>query len=81
LGVNKLPNNYAQKIERLLSPMVGDFIAKMAIKSQCKSLGITPENIRPTHLEALSKKIGDALAFHGHQDEAGSIVKKIETMI
>jgi hypothetical protein len=73
-------NKYGQKIEQLLSPLVGDFIAKMAVKSQCKSLGITPENIQPQNLEALSKKIGDALAFHGHKDEAVKIVKTIKSL-
>lgn len=76
-----MSNIYAEKIERLLSPLVGEFIAKMALKSQCKSLGITPDGIGPGHLDALSKKIGDALAFHGHKNEAASIVKKISTMI
>jgi len=73
-------NPYAAKIEAFLSPMVGDFIAKMALKSQCKSLGITPEQITPQYLDALSKKIGDALAFHGHQQEVDMIVKRIKSI-
>jgi hypothetical protein len=73
-------NLYASKIEAFLSPLVGDFIAKMALKSQCKSLGITPDQITPQNLDALSKKIGDALAFHGHQNEVDMIVKRIKTI-
>jgi hypothetical protein len=75
-----VPNPYAQKIEALLSPMVGGFMAKMALKSQCKSLGITPDEIGRQHLDALSKKIGDALAFHGHKGEADRVVAKIKNM-
>jgi hypothetical protein len=75
-----LANRYAEQIERLLSPLVGDFVAKMAVKSQCKSLGITPDEIRQQDLEALSKKIGDALAFHGHKNEADKIVGMIKNM-
>ena len=75
-----MANRYAAQIESLLSPLVGDFVAKMAVKSQCKSLGIIPEEIDQKNLEALSKKIGDALAFHGHKNEAEKIVGKIKNM-
>jgi hypothetical protein len=72
-----LGNPYAEKIEDLLSPMVGDFIAKMALKSQCKSLGITPDQIGPQHLDDLSDKVGQALSFHGHKED----VEKISALI
>jgi hypothetical protein len=75
-----LANRFADQIERLLSPLIGDFIAKMAVKSQCKSLGITPDQISAQHLDPLSKKIGDALAFHGHKGEASNIIRKIASM-
>ena len=75
-----MANPYAQKIEALLSPMVGGFMAKMALKSQCKSIGITPEEIGPQHLGSLSKKIGDALAFHGHKGEADRVIASIKRM-
>ena len=75
-----MANHYSQEIERLLSPLVGDFVGKMAIKSQCKSLGIGPEDIGPQHLDALSKKIGNALAFHGHKTEADRIVQRIKSL-
>lgn len=73
-------NHYAEKIERLLAPLVGEFIAKMAVKSQCKSLGITPDDIGPHHLEDLSKKIGQALSFHGHREQAEKIVQMIKRL-
>lgn len=75
-----MANRFAEQIERLLSPLVGDFVAKMAVKSQCKSLGITPDNIAKQNLEPLSKKIGDALAFHGHKEKANKIVETIKSM-
>ena len=73
-------NPFAQKIEKLLEPLVGGFVGKMAVKSQCKSLGITPDEIGPQHLEPLSKKIGAALASQGHSAEADTIIRKIRTM-
>jgi hypothetical protein len=52
----------------------------MAVKSQCKSLGIIPDEIKQKNLDALSKKIGDALAFHGHKDEANKIIGMIKNL-
>ncbi|MCK4790299.1 MAG: hypothetical protein KAV87_41565 [Desulfobacteraceae bacterium] len=75
-----MANPYAEKIERLLSPLIGDFMAKMAMKSQCKGLGITPDEIGPQHLDDLAKKIGEALAFHGHKEETDRIVATIKRM-
>ena len=73
-------NPFAEKIEKLLEPLVGGFVGKMAVKSQCKSLGITPDEIGPQHLDQLSKKIGAALSSQGHSDQAESIIRKIRTM-
>jgi len=73
-------NIYATKIEALLSPLIGDFLAKMAVKSQCKSLGITPEDIGQQHLDPLAKKISDALAFQGHKDGIDKIVQRIKNI-
>ena len=75
-----MANRFADSIEKLLSPLVGDFVAKMAVKSQCRAIGITPEDIGPQHLPDLARKIGAALAFQGKKAEAEGIVKKIETM-
>lgn|GEM_PF-2089141 len=73
-------NEYADKIEKLLSPLVGDLMAKMALKSQCKSLGIVPEDIGLQHLQPLATKIGFALAIHGHREKAENIVSIINNM-
>lgn len=75
-----MANRFAESIERLLAPLVGDFVAKMAVKSQCNALGITPDDIGPQHLPQLAKKIGDALAFQGKKAEADGITRKIESM-
>ena len=75
-----MANRFAQNIEKLLEPLVGGFVGKMAIKSQCKSLGISPDDIGPQHLDALSKKIGAALSSQGHASEADSIIRKIKSL-
>ena len=75
-----MTNEYAIKIEKLLSPLVGDLMAKMALKSQCKSLGIVPDEIAPQHLEQLASKIGFALSIQGHKDDAEHIISTINGM-
>jgi hypothetical protein len=73
-------NEYASQIEALLSPLVGDLMAKMALRSQCKSLGILPEEIDIQHLDMLATKIGFALGIHGHREKAEMIVSTIKDM-
>jgi hypothetical protein len=75
-----MANPYAEKIERILTPVVGGFVAKITVRSQCKSLGITPDEIGIQHLDKLSGKIGAALAFHGHKQEADKITGIIKHM-
>ncbi len=71
---------YASKIESLLTPLVGDFMSKMAVKSQCKSLGIAPEQIAPQHLDGLAQKIGLALSVSVDQGKVNSIVQQIKSL-
>ena len=75
-----MANEYAIKIENLLSPLVGDLMARMALKSQCKSLGITPDEIAPQHLDQLASKIGFALSIQGHKDDAENIISTINSI-
>ena len=64
-------------IQKLISPLVGEFMAEMIIKSQCRTMGIKPDEIRSEHIDTLSKKISTTLAFHGHRDQAETIEKRI----
>lgn len=75
-----MPNTYAEKIKGLISPLVGDFIAKKAVESQCKAIGITPEAISAQHLDVLAKKFENAMAFYGYKNEAENIAKAIRSI-
>ena len=55
-------------------------MAKMALKSQCKSLGIVPDEIAPQHLDQLASKIGFALSIQGHKDDAENIISTINSI-
>jgi hypothetical protein len=74
-----LGNELAKKIEKLLEPIVGDFIAKAAVKAQCKSIGTTPDDLQTYHLEPLSKKIESALRIYGYEDtEVGEKIRNLK---
>ncbi len=71
---------YASKIESLLTPLVGDFMSKMAVKSQCKKLGITPEQISKQHLDGLAKQIGLAISINVDKPTVDKIVNQIKSL-
>ncbi|MBN2335450.1 hypothetical protein JXL21_07790 [Candidatus Bathyarchaeota archaeon] len=71
---------YAQKIEALLTPLVGDFMSKMAVKSQCKKLGITPEQIAKQHLDPLAAQIGAAISINVDKPTVDKIVTQIKSL-
>jgi len=73
-------NKYASDIQLLLEPLVGAFVAKMAVNFQCKSLGITPEEIGPNNLDQLAERIGKALEMQGKADVSRSMVEKIKAL-
>lgn len=74
-----MSNELAKKIEKILEPIVGDFIAKAAVKAQCKSIGTTPDDLQPYHLEPLSKKIESALRIYGYEDtEVGEKIRNLK---
>ena len=74
-----MSNELAKKIEKILEPIVGDFIAKAAVKAQCKSIGTTPDDLQTYHLEPLSKKIESALRIYGYEDtEVGEKIRHLK---
>ena len=74
-----MSNELARKIEQILEPIVGDFIAKAAVKAQCKSIGTTPDDLQVYHLESLSKKIESALRIYGYEDaDVGEEIRKLK---
>jgi hypothetical protein len=75
-----MSNSYAEKIKKVISPLVGDFIAKKAVESQCKAIGITPDTINAQHLDALAAKFQNAMAFYGYKNEAENIAKAIRNI-
>jgi hypothetical protein len=56
-------NHYAQKIHEIISPVLGELMAKGSLRTQCKNLGITEETIQQKDLPALSEKLRKGLVL------------------
>lgn len=72
-------NTYAQQIYSLLSPLVGDFMAKGVLKSQAQRIGKTEESITKDDLPNLANDIGRGLVAFIGTDAAQKVVAKIKS--
>jgi hypothetical protein len=70
-------NHYAQKIYELISPIVGELMAKGSLRAQCKSLGITENTIQRKDILALSEKIRKGMVLFLGTENANVIASKI----
>jgi len=72
-------NTYAQQIFNLLSPLVGDFMAKGVLKSQVQRLGKTEESITKEDLPRLADDISKGLVVFVGTDVAQKVAAKIKS--
>ena len=72
-------NKYTQQIFSLLSPLVGDFMAKGVIKSQVQRIGKTEEVIAKEDLPRLADDISKGLVVFVGTDVAQKVAAKIKS--
>jgi hypothetical protein len=70
-------NQYAQKIHEIISPVLGELMAKGSLRTQCKNLGITEETIQLKDLPALSEKLKKGLVLFLGTEGSTLIASKI----
>lgn len=75
-----MANGLAQDIERMLSSVMGDFIATATLKKNCELIGTSPDNLSVAELPALSEKIEKSIAFFNNADTAKEIAEKIKSL-
>jgi hypothetical protein len=75
-----LANSLAQEIDRLLSSVMGDFIATATLKKNCDLIGTTPEDLTADQLPALAEKIEKSVAFFNDEDTARKLAEQIKAM-
>ncbi|KAB2869200.1 MAG: hypothetical protein F9K37_08610 [Bacteroidales bacterium] len=72
-------NTYAQQIYSVLSPLVGEFMAKGVLKSQVQRIGKTEEAIVKEDLPHLADGICKGLVVFVGTDVAQKVAAKIKS--
>lgn len=72
-----MANKLAQEIEKLLSDVVGEFIAKATVKKNCELIGTTQDTLTVDQLPALAEKINKSVAFFSKEAAASGLAEKI----
>ena len=75
---NIYTNYYAAQIFSILSPLIGELMAKGAIRSQCNKIGITEESIQKQHLATLAAGVRKALTLFVGSEGASQIENRIK---
>jgi len=72
-------NTYAQQIFGVLSPLVGEFMAKGVLKSQVQRIGKSEETITKDDLLHLADGISQGLVVFVGTDAAQKVAAKIKS--
>jgi hypothetical protein len=75
-----LSNKLAQEIEKVLSDILGEFIAKATVKKNCELIGTTPDTVTPQQLPELAEKIEKSVAFFSKDVAPGDVKEKIRSI-
>lgn len=75
-----MANSLAQQIDRLLSSIMGDFIATATLKKNCDLIGTTPDSLTADQLPALAEQIEKSVAFFNDAATAQKIAEQIRTL-
>jgi hypothetical protein len=75
-----LANKLAQEIEKILSDILGEFIAKATVKKNCELIGTTPDTLTADQLPELAEKIDKSVAFFSGEGEASGVGDKIKSI-
>lgn len=70
-------NLYAQKIYEIISPILGDLMAKGAIRTQCKKIGISEDSIQQKDIASIAENIKKALVLFVGSENATHLANKI----
>jgi hypothetical protein len=75
-----LSNKLAQEIEKMLSDILGEFIAKATVKKNCELIGATPDTITVSQLPELAEKIEKSVAFFSKDTSASDVKERIKSI-
>jgi hypothetical protein len=70
-------NLYAQNIYEIISPIIGELMAKGSLRAQCKHMGITEDSIQHKDIPALSERLRKGLVLFLGTENANLVAAKI----
>lgn len=73
-------NQYAQRIYEILSPLIGEFIARSSIAIHAETLGSDPEQITADHLGPFAKELEHALVVFVGSEKARDVANSISSL-
>jgi len=74
---SELANPLAQRVEKVLSSAVGEFIAKATVKKNCELIGTTPDNLSAADLPELAGHIEKSVSFFSGKETGVDVAEKI----
>jgi len=75
--MNNYNNYFAQKIFEIITPVIGELMARGSLRTHCKNLGITEDTIERKDLPALSEKLRKGLVLFLGTEGSELIASKI----
>ncbi len=75
-----MANKLAQEVEKLLSDILGEFIAKATVKKNCELIGTTPDTLTPQQLPELAEKIEKSVEFFAKDVTASDVKDKVRAI-
>lgn len=68
------------QIVEMLEPIVGKNMAIASVKTQCKKIGIEPENLSKEHIDTLIKYLQPAVKVFAGQAHTDRVIENIKKM-
>ena len=72
-----MANPLAQRVEKVLSSAVGEFIAKATVKKNCEIIGTTPDDLIEAQLPELAVHIEKSVSFFSGKETGVEVAEKI----
>ena len=70
----------ADEIEKILSPIIGEGLAKSAISLQCRKMGILPEDLSGDTIDELSERLREPLRLFAGRKIATDLVQQMKSL-
>ena len=68
------------QIVEMLEPIVGKNMAIASVKTQCKKIGVTPEELSKTNIDELIKYLQPAIKVFAGQAHTDRVIEKIRQL-